>query len=540
MKPLPDLSAAKRAAVACIASVLLSACQSLAPDRSAALSQQLAESIRTVGSPSASEHERRQATAIYRRRLAATFPDRLAESAAPGPAARRAVPGSAQSGIADPANFADIAPVRQPRETRPGLNRAGLGLPVVSRIAPDGNPNAPHAGFKLPLTMLALPSDVAGACCDSVLVDPRCTASLEAGQGELPVAMDLETPLRTADATGPRRGSALTNLLRPGLFAERPRIQFLEPFDPQRRPLVLIHGLLSTHRVWTPLVLDLLADPVIREGFQIWFFYYPTGQPVPLSALQLREALDETTARWRPRYPVVLVGHSMGGILARTLVSRIGPEQAETMLPGVSELPAEGLVHRSLIFEPRPGISRAIFMFTPHRGSQLASGSLGAWGIRLIRLPGTLIDEISAALGKLAGFEAPRIPTSIHGLSPDSAFLQVLDASRPTVPVHSIMGDRGRGDGWAGSDGVVPYVSSHLSFAESEVVVPTGHGGFDHPLAVAELKRILRLELAGGEQIRPSAAAAPGAAEPQIRCPPVHDDASIQRPADAERWPGPV
>lgn len=495
MKPSPAPSAAKRAAFACLVALLLSACQSLVPDRSAALSQELAESIRTVGSPSASEQERRQAAAVYRQRLAATLPDRLAECGDPGPAALRAVPSAGRPWIADSADFAHIAPPRQARETRPGLHRAGLGLPVVGRLEPDGNPNAPDAGFKVPLTLLALPSQGGDDCCDSALLDPRRIDSLKTDQGEVPLAMDLEASLRTADATGPRLGAGLANLLRPGLFAGHPRILFLEPFDPERRPLVLVHGLLSTHRVWTPLVLDLLTDPVIRKAYQIWFFYYPTGQPVPLSALQLREVLDEVAARWHPRYPMVLVGHSMGGILARAQVSRIGPDAAERILPGISGLPVYSRVRRALIFEPRPDVSRAVFMFTPHRGSRLASGGLGAWGVRLIRLPSTLVDEVSSALGTLTGSETSRIPTSIQGLSPDSLFLRTLDATRPEVPVHSIMGDRGRGVGWAGSDGVVPYISSHLSFAQSEVVVPTGHGGFDHPRAVAELKRILRLEL---------------------------------------------
>jgi hypothetical protein len=37
-----------------------------------------------------------------------------------------------------------------------------------------------------------------------------------------------------------------------------------------------------------------------------------------------------------------------------------------------------------------------------------------------------------------------------------------------------------------------PYTSAHLPSAESEVVIPTGHGGFAHPDAAAELKRILK------------------------------------------------
>jgi pimeloyl-ACP methyl ester carboxylesterase len=305
--------------------------------------------------------------------------------------------------------------------------------------------------------------------------------------------MDLETPLDATRATGARFGAGLVNLVRPGHFSGRPRVVFLELFDPDKRPLVLVHGLLSTPRMWAPLVKALLADAQIRNQYQLWFFYYPTGQPVPLSALQLREALDDAVRTHQPRKPMVLVGHSMGGILSRAQVSRLTVEEAATLVPDVANLPETSLVHRALVFEPRADVERVVFMFTPHRGSRLASGGLGAWGIRLIRLPDTLIREIADVFDQITEAAGGELPTSIHGLSPDSAFLKALDGSKATVPTHSIIGNRGRGPLATSSDGVVPYRSAHLPSAESEVVVPTGHGGFAHPLAVAELRRILRL-----------------------------------------------
>jgi hypothetical protein len=63
------------------------------------------------------------------------------------------------------------------------------------------------------------------------------------------------------------------------------------------------------------------------------------------------------------------------------------------------------------------------------------------------------------------------------------------------VPVHSVIGNRGRGDGSAGSDGVVPVRSARVAGAESELIVPTGHGGFGHPAAVAEIKRIILMDV---------------------------------------------
>ena len=316
----------------------------------------------------------------------------------------------------------------------------------------------------MPLTLVALPKEPPSACCEAALANPDRVQTVRTVHGDLPLAMDLETPLAATSATGPRLGSGLANLLRPGRFTGRPRIVFLQPFDPDKIPVVLVHGLMSTPRMWEPLVKDLLTDPEIRARCQFWFFYYPTGQPVPLSALQLREALDDAVKAHGVDQPMILLGHSMGGILSRAQVSRLTPAEAETLLPGVSALPESSLVRRALVFEPRTDVSRVVFLFTPHRGSRLASSGLGAWGIRLIRLPDTLLTEIGIGpeAEALPRTRLGRLPTSIHGLSPESKFLRALDRTRPTVPIHSILGDRGRGNGVASSDGVVPYTSSHL------------------------------------------------------------------------------
>ena len=474
-----------------VAFALLAGCQSLqAPIEGPELGSQLDASIQVLASPQSTPRERGRAAREYRRLVAAHLPQLLGAAAEPGlvPAGQRL------EGIQDPETFAEITPAQAPRKTTPGLHRRGLGLPAIGTM-PPGDPNAPRAGYRVPLTLVALPQNPPTRCCDAALVDPRRVDTVRTARGELPVAMDLEAPLDATRATGPRLGAGLLNLLRPGGFAGRPRVVFLQPFDPDKRPLVLVHGLMSTPRMWEPLVKDLLADPLVRAKFQIWFFYYPTGQPVPLSALQLREALDDAVARYRPRHPMILVGHSMGGILSRAQVSGIGEQDVEPVIPTIGSFPQEAQIRRALIFEPRTDVSRVVFMFTPHRGSRLASGGLGAWGIRLIRLPDTLINELSAVGDQLAGTSYGRLPTSIHGLSPNSQFLRALDAIQPSVPTHSIIGDRGRGDGPASSDGVVPYSSSHLEAAKSELIVPAGHGGFAHPLAVAELIRILHESL---------------------------------------------
>lgn len=465
----------------------LAACQSVPQGPpTLPLASRLDASIKALATPVDSARERRQAQADYRGLVADYLPKLLQDAANPTLAAA----GSDEPGVYTPDAFAELTPVASSRPTWPGLRRPGLGLPMIGRID-SHDPNAPPSGYQIAVTLLALPGKHGEDCCRTALVNPQRIQAVRTAHGDLKVAMNLEAPLAATQVTGPRLGSGLLNLLRPGGFGGNPRIVFLQPFDPDKTPVVLVHGLMSTPRMWAPLVMELLADEDIREHFQFWFFYYPTGQPIPLSALQLREALDAAAADHGPTKPLILVGHSMGGILSRVQVSNLGVSEAETMVPGIGTLPADSPVHRALIFEPRTDVSRVVFMFTPHRGSRLASSGLGTWGTRLIRLPETLIGELGSALDSLAGLPDQRLPTSIQGLSPDSRFLRALDSTRPVVPTHTILGDRGRGgELLSSSDGVVAYTSAHLDTAKSELVVPAGHGGFAHPASIKELRRI--------------------------------------------------
>lgn len=489
----------------------------------AELARGLTESIEAVAQSVGRPENLARSEARHRQLLASRLP-RLLDDATP---ARPTAGITQDDALLDPAALSQITPVTRPRATPAGLERAGIGLPVVARLPAPGDPNAPRAGYHLPATLVAqagnpprrtdaavLPAQAAmhepgstptttmdapksrTACCDVALVDPDVVEQVPTVSGTLPVAMDLYAPLRATKATGSRPTASIANLVRPGRFMGEPRIVFLEPFDADKTPVVLVHGLLSTPGVWKPLVTQLLGDPRMRDCCQIWFFYYPTGQPVPLSALQLREALDDAVARTGLRQKMILVGHSMGGILSRAQVSRISPTVAGTILPGVPELSDYNRVRRALIFEPRTDVSRVVFLFVPHRGSSLAANSLGALAVSLIRLPDTVLNEAEHAVEQFVGLESRRMPTSIQGLSPRSPFLRALSTTTPTVPVHSIIGNRGRGDGSSGSDGVVPVRSARVASAESELIVPTGHGGFDHPAAVAEIKRIILTDVA--------------------------------------------
>jgi hypothetical protein len=154
---------------------------------------------------------------------------------------------------------------------------------------------------------------------------------------------------------------------------------------------------------------------------------------------------------------------------------------------------------RSTIFHANPRIARVVFICTPHRGSDLASNGIGKIGISLITLPARLTTVIldsltSADLAQITG-SSKRMPNSITGLKPSNPALPVINSVPIGVPYHSIIGDRGKGDCPNCSDGVVAYWSSHLDGAQSEKIVPGPHGSCELPETIAELDRILRLNV---------------------------------------------
>ncbi len=465
---------------------LTSACQTT--DRLGESARKMESALEVLESPRTGPLQHRvvaRAERQYRRALERALPELLD---APADAPLQLVEGK-ETGIYPVDAFSNLQPARTGGPFPVGLFREGVGLPVVGLVSGQ-SPPAPSGGYRLPVTLLVSSPTQSGSGRSHFRIypaDPRKLSEWRNDGREAPVAMDLNAPLENLQASGPGKLDGFLQAIQPKRLGDA-RLTFLEPFDPKKIPLVFIHGLFSSPRVWKPLVKILLADASIRNKYQFWFFYYPTGQPIPYSALQLREALDAAVKQFRPK-PMILVGHSMGGILARTMVSQIEPELAERILPGVSKFPPDHLLRRALVFIPRSDVRRVVFISTPHRGSKVADARFSELGKRIFRLSGRLVQEV----GNYIRDERGRLPTSIHGLSPESRFLMALGDRQTSVPAHSIIGQRRDGPVEQGTDGIVPFTSSHLPWVKSEVIVRSGHGAQSHPETMSELQRILSL-----------------------------------------------
>jgi len=345
---------------------------------------------------------------------------------------------------------------------------------------------------------------------DFELYDPLRTDTLRLGDVSVPLETDLTTPLAymIANAPPPR---GIAGLMDPEALASQQGLYMLQPYQPDKIPVLFVHGLMSSPRTWLSMLNGLMADPVLRRRYQFWFFKYPTGNPVLFSAATLRDSITQVRRTFDPEgkdaqfNKMVIVSHSMGGLLSKTMVMSSGDDLWDV----VSGTPFDDvslsqdqkvLFHRVLFFEPQPSVARVVFIATPHRGAGMATGIIGRIGVALVTLPGKLLSATTGLLGAVAkgkpahaahaDFKLDHLPTGIESLSPTNPALRILVEKKLQVPYHSIIGnDREAKPG--GTDGVVPYASSHLDGAVSELVVHSGHNAQEHPLAIREVRRIL-------------------------------------------------
>ena len=332
---------------------------------------------------------------------------------------------------------------------------------------------------------------------------------------QVPLAADFTAPLGLMISRGRLKDIGLSQTLSSADWLNEAGFYMTEPFDPHKIPVITVHGLLSSPITWINLQNDLMDDPVVRKHYQFWHFFYPAGLPILVSAQLFREKLEELYNFFDPHAQspalqnAVVVAHSMGGLLTKTVVSDSGDQLWERTFqkpPTDLELSAalRGQLDRLLRFHHAPFIKRIIFIAVPHRGSLLAESFAGRIGRMLIAVPATVLTPVRLLIEQAGAALAPDVlaalqedPTSIRGLSPQNPMIQALAgvAIDKGMPFHSIIGDQGLDGGEQSSDGVVPYTSSHLVGAESELIVPSDHAATAHPLTVLEVKRILKLHL---------------------------------------------
>lgn len=347
--------------------------------------------------------------------------------------------------------------------------------------------------------------------------------TIEVASRRVPLEADFSTPLAYFLNQPQFQGDKLSTegLLYPGKVKDLQGLYMLEPYDPEKMPVVMVHGLWSSPVTWMEMFNDLRSDPAIRNHYQFWFYLYPTGQPFWLSGTQMREDLALMRRRLDPQRKapaldqMVLVGHSMGGLVSKMQTVESGDAFWQTTSDHpFAELQADDDVKRTLanayFFDPSPSVRRVVTIGTPHRGSQFANSTTRWLGHKLITLPAHMLQGRQELLKLNKGFFRPNSPieisTSIDSLAPDSPILPVLLAAQPGpwVSYYNVVGHE-PDLGWRGwfteeGDGVVSLASARLDNMpqlKEQVVVPSDHVNVHrHPQSILEVRRVLLEQIA--------------------------------------------
>jgi pimeloyl-ACP methyl ester carboxylesterase len=296
-------------------------------------------------------------------------------------------------------------------------------------------------------------------------------------------------------------------------------LYMVQPYEPGKIPVLLVHGLWSSPMTWMEMFNDLRSIPVIRDHYQFWFYLYPTAQPFWITAAGLRRDLASTREVLDPKHEepaldeMVLVGHSMGGLLAELQTINSGDDYWKL----VSNEPLEQIkadpqvrekLRQTFYFRPNPSIRRVVTIATPNRGSDFSNQTTQWLLSKLISLPTLLVQSQEKLFREnphaFVNHSLAKVSTSIDSLSPSSPIFPVMLAARHPcwITYNNIVGDM-PGQWWlprfltSESDGVVAKSSAHLDHVASEIVVPADHSSIlSHPAAVLEVRRILLEHLA--------------------------------------------
>lgn len=339
------------------------------------------------------------------------------------------------------------------------------------------------------------------------LVDPYRYQTVNVNQHNYTMTANYSAPFGLWLAENKIGSAGYWSLLNREKRLVMPHLFMLEPYQPNKKIIVMIHGLGSSPEAWVLLTNNIMGDRVLRDNYQVWQIFYSTNMPILESRFQIYELLKQAFSQTQPNSisanDAVVIGHSMGGVISRLLVSQA--DVSEKAIPLMSEQQKKQLDHfpiirQRFIFKPIPQFTRAIFIASPQKGTPYANRWFPQFiAQRIIKLPQNFINSVDADLRlDVKKFKQGLIYNGPADLSDKSKFMLLTADIMPIkgVVFHSIMGNNTHSTvPEKTSDGIVPYKSSHINGAISEKIIQGGHSIQEKPQAVFELRRILRSHL---------------------------------------------
>ncbi|MCL1148834.1 esterase/lipase family protein [Shewanella ulleungensis] len=293
---------------------------------------------------------------------------------------------------------------------------------------------------------------------------------------------------------------------RRGVFA-------VEPISTTKIPIIMIHGLNSDPIIWRYLTMVLLNDQQLSNHFQIWHLYYPSGPPPFFTSMKLKQSIDDLLSSInQPNFTddAVFIGHSMGGIVTNVLTTDSEYalwDAAFIDRPEMFEEKPDRDLENIFIFKPIFKHNTVFFLDTPHRGSEVATSTIGYFSSALVNLPQSflgLFQNFTSKIGleKMTKAMQPFMegPNSIQVLRPGHPLMNALNELPIAGEAYSIIGTENDlhclsdSDCSNISDGVVNYNSAHIDQAKEDIIVPSTHNSFQSEQAIEFIKsKLLQL-----------------------------------------------
>jgi len=390
---------------------------------------------------------------------------------------------------------------------------AGIGTSLLVRQKrTEGDPMIPESGLWYPVTGILNLDEPMNPVLE--LHDPTRGGNFESGGRSFPLAANYTAAFARDFQDRQFQFLDLPALLQFEKYADRMGLYRVSPFDPSKQVCVLVHGIYSNPTTWDKALNRLYDHEELRERYEFWTFGYPTGAPIPFLASAFRESLGEMRAfrsgAGASTQDMVVVGHSMGGLLVKAVTQHGGDEEWNK----VFNLPIEQLkvteddravLRRLFYYEPINDISRVIFCATPHRGSRVAAypgaglvSNLIQMPSQLARLTADIVEQSRYALTPLGLEIAEDRTTSLQQLSSKSGITAdlYLKPLNPDIAFHSVIASnrRDRRPLIETGDGLVTFQSSHIEGVESETVIfNSPHGVHRDEDGIEEIARLLKL-----------------------------------------------
>jgi len=111
------------------------------------------------------------------------------------------------------------------------------------------------------------------------------------------------------------------------IFEIHPGIFFTEAYDPDRIPVLFIHGM-TGH----PNEFEFLVKKLDHSKFQPWFYFYPSGGSLDRIVIHLEQVVMQLESKYGFRR-LFVVAHSMGGLLGRALIFARENSSGDELIP---------------------------------------------------------------------------------------------------------------------------------------------------------------------------------------------------------------